>query len=389
VARTGDATDGTVITLDQLADDCAFAGTQRICTAGTCVDSPIARQRYPATAEADASGMSLVGAYPGSNGSDGRWQSLTRLRVADAVALVTTRWGSGLRVVDVADPANPVEVAHVAVELPNLSESYLDVRPLTAGDRRYALVASDLFGVVVVDVTAPAAAAIVGHVGASRWTTSLAVRGTMAYVAGYAGDVEMLEVWDVADPLHPVAHGTVAIAPGSRLEVDGDQVYAAGGDAGLTILDVSNPDAPVVRSRYQHAGPRAAAAVGVTTIGAQRIAVVTDAQWAGTVQVVDVTDERAPHELASWQTRAPIAAGGVVAAGSRAFIADDQDGVRVLDLANPGAPQSVGWLHTWSATDPRTGSFFEGAIDVDVDPARGLVYVLDNVSGLMIVHADL
>ncbi|MCE9580033.1 MAG: hypothetical protein K8W52_43355 [Deltaproteobacteria bacterium] len=389
VARTGDATDGTVITLDQLEDDCAFAGTQRICTAGTCVDSPIAGQRFALAAEAEASGMSLVGEIPGNLGDDWRGAPVTRLRVADSLALVTTDWGGGLRIVDVADPAHPVEVAHVAPELPELYEGYVDVRPLPAGGRRYALVASDRFGVVVVDVTAPASAAIVGHVGLSRWATSLAVRGTTAYVAAYAGEVEMLEVWDVADPLHPVARSAVAIAPGSRLEVDGDHVYAGGGDTGLTIIDVANPDAPVVRSRYQHAGPRADAAVSVTTVGAQRIAVVSDARWAGTVQLVDVTDDRAPHELASWQTRSPIAPGGVIAVGSRAFVADDQDGVRVLDLADPRAPQSVGWFHTWSAADPRTGSFFEGAIDVDVDVARGLVYVLDNVSGLVILHLDL
>jgi hypothetical protein len=69
--------------------------------------------------------------------------------------------------------------------------------------------------------------------------------------------------------------------------------------------------------------------------------------------------------------------------GSRAYIAYYQDGVRVVDLADPTAPVQVAYHHTFDLATGERGPF-EGAIGIDVDPATGLVYVADTRRGLLI-----
>jgi hypothetical protein len=91
------------------------------------------------------------------------------------------------------------------------------------------------------------------------------------------------------------------------------------------------------------------------------------------LQVVDVTDRRAPHIVGSLDT--PGNANDVRVVGKRAYVADGSAGLRVIDITNPSAPTLLGALDT--AGD---------ATDVFVVGDRA--YVADGVAGLQIVDVS-
>jgi hypothetical protein len=66
-----------------------------------------------------------------------------------------------------------------------------------------------------------------------------------------------------------------------------------------------------------------------------------------------------------------------------------QDGLRVLDLQDPGNPRVVAHYHTWPGAGPGYGqNFFEGAIGIDFDPVTGLIYVVDTHRGLFVLAPE-
>jgi hypothetical protein len=63
--------------------------------------------------------------------------------------------------------------------------------------------------------------------------------------------------------------------------------------------------------------------------------------------------------------------------------------VRVVDLANPAVPKQLGYFNTWDPDDPDAAtSFFSGAIGLDLDLPRKLVFVADITRGLLILRDD-
>ena len=76
-----------------------------------------------------------------------------------------------------------------------------------------------------------------------------------------------------------------------------------------------------------------------------------------------------------------------MAFGDKAYFTYYQDGVRVMNLADPTNPKLVGYYNTWDPQADYTSSdFFEGAVGIDVDLARHLVFVADSPRGLLILQ---
>jgi hypothetical protein len=59
----------------------------------------------------------------------------------------------------------------------------------------------------------------------------------------------------------------------------------------------------------------------------------------------------------------------------------------VLDMADPAHPKQLGYFNTWDPQGARSSSrFFEGAVGIDVDPVRKLIFVADSPRGLLILR---
>ncbi|MBS0350692.1 MAG: putative Ig domain-containing protein [Proteobacteria bacterium] len=111
--------------------------------------------------------------------------------------------------------------------------------------------------------------------------------------------------------------------------VSGSTVLVADGFAGLQVLNVSNPSAPILLSTYL-ASP--GQAYGVAVSGSTVFVAYVDA-----LLVLDVSNTSLPILRSTY----PVGSGyayGVAVSGSTVFVADGTSGIRVLDVSNLSAP---------------------------------------------------
>ncbi|MCA9673758.1 MAG: hypothetical protein KC464_01860, partial [Myxococcales bacterium] len=374
------------------------------CTASGCYQGTAAGKAVVRLPEPETAGMTLRGEFAGPPGAPwpvdfGATGVSVNVRVLGDVAYVA-RYQDGLRIVDVADPTAMVELGHVPLEYADAGEIWNDVKVTEVAGRRYALMASNLVGVVVVDVTDPAAATIVAHLGTRPApgepinVHTLFLDGGKAYLANTSLG---LEIWDLADPTAPVKLGGFT-HPGATpfsylhdLYVAGDRAYLNYWDLGMAIVDVADPAATALVGSFADYGQTTSHSCWVTQVGPRRIAVHGDEQWDAHVHIVDVTEGTVAfgNGIGEWRTRPEVSVHNIMAVGDRAYMAHYQDGVRVLDLSDPTAPREVAHFDTWPGYDRGYGySFYEGAIGIDLDTDRGLIYVADSHRGLLVLHLE-
>lgn len=212
----------------------------------------------------------------------------------------------GVRVVDLADPDAPLEIA--AIELP-------DARAVAVSGT-VACVADGERGIVVLDVAEPRAPRVVGF----RYLPdprAVSLASNVAYVACGAGGVRLL---DVSDPRDPLRLDGIDSPDARSLCVSAGRLLVADAVVGLRIFDLGTPKAPTPVADFPMAGAR-----GVSARGGRAIVVGTDG-----CSLVEVGDA-APSVLAAIPGAAACA---VLAADGFAVVAGN-GGVSVLDAADP------------------------------------------------------
>jgi len=176
-------------------------------------------------------------------------------------------------------------------------------------------------------------------------------------------------VLDLADPAAPVPVGLHWLDEITTFCYYGDYVadifvldgyaYVANYEAGLHIIDVTDPGAPAEVGRYRppHLDwndfpnipspepPRylyregARGAVVRREAGGKIIAYV--AAYAAGLRVVDVTDPTAPVEIGLLEFELPAAPVALVVQENYAYVAAGKGGLRVVDISNPPTPVEV------------------------------------------------
>lgn len=356
------------------------------CFLGRATGSKVDRLPEPA-----AENLTLLGEH--ANPSWGTGISVN-VRVVDKYAYLA-RYQDGLRIIDISNPAAPVDVGHAPVESPESAEIYNDVKVVRTATEVYAIVGSNVSGAVVWRVTNPGTPTIVTHLGTLSGTEppnvhTLFIEGDRLYLA----NIDLgLEIYDLSNPAQPVRLGQVRTPAGPDaflhdLSVRGDRAYLNFWGAGMQIVDVSNPAQPRVLGTFADYGETTSHSNWVTTVGPRSIAAHGDEQWGSHLRLVDVT-EGSPtflDQLGEWETRPAVSAHNIMAFGSTVYLAYYQDGVRLVDISNPAAPRQVAHYNTWPGYDRAYGaSFFEGAVGIDVDLVRRRVYVADSHRGLLIL----
>ena len=269
----------------------------------------------------------------------------------------------GLRIINVSNPANPTLAG--AVNTPGTTYSI-------AVNGNYAYVADGGTGLQVVDVSNPASPSIVGSVDTPGTARGVAVAGQHAYIGdGNAG----FHVVDVTNPLAPDLIGTVAVGPlANGVAVSGTRAYLAENFYGLVAIDVSTPSAPVilgvvgsapstnvrVQGGYAYtddfhvidiSNPNQASILGeVDTEGTPHGIAVSGsfayiANFAGSFQVIDVTDHTDPTLLASMDM-VGVFPTDIAVRPPYAYLSTMNRGLHVVDVSNPTAPSVVGSVLT-------------------------------------------
>jgi hypothetical protein len=353
-----------------------------VCDGGQCrvCRARLTYATYP-TGETDHAQLTLVGQL-----NDPAWGPgyTFNVRVVGTLAYLIRQ--DGLHIIETADPAHPVELGHYARTTPGYSN---DVKLVAAaGGKRYALLAD--YPVDVVDVTDPAAPTLVAQIPEEAHTLAVETLGgkTLAYFGNYDA---RCPVYDVTDPAAAkklgafVTHGQLV----HDLYVDHGLAYLTAWADGFQVVDFTNPATPTLIGRWAPTPTHTSHSSWGTTVGGHKIILHGEEAFGAHLSILDGEPGSATflHELGTYGTREYVSVHNLMAFGAKAYFTYYQDGVRVADLSDPAHPRIVGYFNTWDPQGPTTTSdFYEGAVGLDVDLARKLIFVADSPRGLLILH---
>jgi len=217
--------------------------------------------------------------------------------------------GGYLEVVDISDPANPIELGKVLTP----SEVYG-----IAVSGSYAYVADGWKGLRIIDVSTPSSPVEVGFFDTGGYAWSVAVSGSYAHVADGS---DGLRIIDVSTPSSPVEAGFFDTGGDAwSVAVSGSYAYVADGADGLRIIDVTTPSSPVEVGFYDTGGY----AYGVAVSGSY--AYVAD-KYDG-LRIIDVSTPSNPTEVGFYDTGG--SAWSIAVSGDLVYVADGYDGLYII-----------------------------------------------------------
>lgn len=336
------------------------------------------------TGEADASRVELVSetSLPVDTTTNLPRGIASDVFVADGYAYVVALSG-GLYIYDVHDPAHPQKKAELAPSSGDWNQVWVK------GNTAY--IASSIRGILLYDVTDRTAPKYISALPDKAVNAnSVYVDGNRLYAASPSPNAEVL-AYDISTPTAPTLLSRYFVEDsnpnnGDRpMEVvaQGNTMYVSHWTYGLAVVDVTNPKSFTLAGSFKYTGATSRA-VAVGTVGSRTLAFETSEDWGGHVRALDVSVPAGIAQVGEYTQRAQVSARSMTLAGSKLYLADYQDGLRILDVSNPGEPQQVGYYNTWREADVGRGaSFYEGLSGVRV-PGDGYIYATDTSRGLLI-----
>jgi hypothetical protein len=236
--------------------------------------------------------------------------------------LANTR--GGMQVVDLSIPATPRLAGHFVM--------YGEPKALAKyGD--YIYMAADSSGVQIFDVSQPQAPVLVGHQPLAGHASALTILNQQAYVGTYDHG---LYVYALTDPRRPrlIAHIPLSMRV-MHLAATPTHIYAAGFNAGVAVIDITSPTAPTLLTTLKLEALDGAA-LGVAVHHDRLYVAATN------LLVFDVQQAAQPRQLARL---ALPSAHGLAISNGRLYVADQYEGVRVIDRDAP-KPRLLGTYDT-------------------------------------------
>jgi len=221
---------------------------------------------------------------------------------------------SGLQILD---GSNPAELARLGGCLATGTME----RVFVHGTLAYLAAGED--GMHIFDVSVTSQPVQIGHLPARYRVKDMYVRPPYAYVAD-AG----LRVVDISNPASPLDVGFRVTSRASGVWVSGDTAYVADSDYGIRIIDVQNPFAPTLLATYTKSGFITETCVYGNTLYAS---------FSGYgLEIVDVGNPALPVNLGGY----PISGGAydVHVSGNHAVVVDNSLGLQVIDVQDPETP---------------------------------------------------
>lgn len=275
------------------------------------------------------------------------------LSVSRGYAYVAAGAG-GLRVLDVSNPAAPVEVTAMASVAPAWG---------TAIAGAYLYLAAD-DGLHIFDLSDPAAPRAASFFATRDVAHDVAVAGSLAYVAeSYSqGDASPdrggLRMIDITDPASPREVGFYPLNPASFPAIDardaprgaysvavlGDYAYVtyrALKDGAVHVVDVSDPSRPARAGEYRGYIAYVSRLCAVERAGRVFVYAGTGPNYG--LLALDVTDPAHPAQLEDGVPGMTVA---VLPLDDRLLTADGNGGLHVASIADPAHPVEVGAYRT-------------------------------------------
>ena len=286
---------------------------------------------------------------------DYNWQG-RKVAVSDDYAYVV---GNGLRVIDISDPTNQVEVATLYLETEQPSDIAID------GNYAYISAYGGIFtGMFVVDISNPLQPQEVARFATTEFPNRLEISGSNVFICAF----NEFHVVDISNPLSPVEIGfcTTINDFAHDITVCGDFAYIAMYGQGLCIVDISVPSSPFTCGTYL----MGAWCSGVEVAG--DIAYI--AYCINGLLMIDVSDPYNPSLLNTYISEAPI--DDVKLNGNLAYIHTFDGKLRVIDITNALQPVEIGFISThWVAANLTYADSF--IYIMEFQPAYNALRIID------------
>ena len=263
---------------------------------------------------------------------------------------------SGLRVVDISNPAVPFQVA--------LLNTGGDAFGVVVHDT-LVYVSADQAGVRIISISDPLNPYEVGFLNTGGNTRAIALSDTLAYVAdGDSG----LQVINIADPANPAETGSFITDEFAwDVALKGQNIFMANWIDGIRSFDVSDPTDPQLTGfTNNNIGQN----LGIAIVGDLALLAAGPAG----LRVIDIFFSFSPQEIGDFDTNGN--ANDVAISGRHVYVADGNEGLRMINFDDPALPLEVGFYDTGG-----------NARGVTADGAR--LYVADGTDGLYILNDDL
>lgn len=260
--------------------------------------------------------------------------------------LVWLAAGAKSHIIDTSDPAAPQYVGAI-------SGFGSSIRAITV-ENGLAFLADEFTGLQIIDVQNPAnpvgvSAALSGHK-----ISEIQIRGNLGFVA--AGD-SGLKIIELSDPAHP-AEIAGWQSPGRSIGLSFGEIFANGQpaahvfvadfSAGVRAVNIADPANPAETAFIQVA-PSSGGSVSFGKAYRSQVengVAYVAYGWEG-LKIVDVSQPQQPSLIGKKDS--PGDARDVRVFGDIAYLADWDAGVRVLDISNPQQPQEIRFVNTGRA----------------------------------------
>lgn len=276
----------------------------------------------------DPSSPTLQGTYlPVTDG----WQ----VEVTGDLAVVNTATGGRpIQIVDISDPAAPV--------VRGFYPAPYYVSDIEAAGNRVYYVGYENDGLVILDISDPAAPTRLGSYDNLARAVELCLSGDLAYVVDQNNG---LRVIDVSDPAAPTLRGIYeepGFKPG-QIHVDGSRAVLAGNtgfpfNKDLRILDVSDPSAPTLLGSYQL--PEWQMDITDIRVTADRLYVTWRAlgpYLGGGLQILDISQPEAPVVRGTYDVQGVLTIEHLT--DNRLYMSNHlPEALLILDVSDPAAP---------------------------------------------------
>ncbi len=224
-----------------------------------------------------------------------------------------------ISIIDVASPQNPKVLGSYDDPANNIGDIAV------AGNLAFVLDS----GLRIIDVSNPAKLAEVGFfdVGGAIAETAVSIKGQYAYLISNNGGG--LYVVDISDPGHPRQVGFVGFGPnesGTAIELIDNRAYVSGSN--FWTIDISKPTSPTIVTSVRSTYARA------LQVNGNFLYLLTDTL----IQIFDIHHPTDPLLESSYSVHAC----DIVRSGSYVFVADCAGGMRDLDVSDATKPTEVG-----------------------------------------------
>jgi choice-of-anchor B domain-containing protein len=287
-------------------------------------------------------------------------------------------WQEGTSFVDATDPPNAVEI----FDLPGPASGWRDIKTY----QNYAYIVTEGSGagtgLQIVDLADPLNPVHIGTYTGSGFDTAhniwIDTDAAVAYLCGASGGgMFIVSLADPENPAHLDYFGEYYI---HDLWVGDDRAYAGAiSSNSLRIIDVSNPSNPSTLASHFYSGA-ATHNAWPTSDGIH--CVTTDEVGGGHLKIWNISDLGSIHFAASYRvTRQNAIIHNALNRDDMAYLAYYTAGTQIVDLTDPTNPVEVGFYDT----STRTGGF-DGNWGVYPFRSDNIFYSSDRQNGLYILE---